>query len=285
MALDEPFTQVALATRTLVELPFRGPIVPNASPQHPTREGHLSWMLARAIGFLETGNVEKAYVWLGFVQGALAARGIFLQELDVANQDVPRVGSYTEWPIKTPPVTRSRVMHSRIEITVYQDSDVGSLGPDATHDTLDGYCANLAKHLSDKFPAYDFTVEQALGGRSKGLVVAGNASDEQLEPIREYVRDLTAGDGWTDLVPAPLGVDYEGRGSRRLEAELKKLVGDAGEVILATLYEPAKGGGWAAVLSTEYAGLKVFYRYRHCDVHLDRNDKGWVVALRPSGVS
>lgn len=92
-------------------------------------------------------------------------------------------------------------MTERIEITVYQDSDVGSLGADATQETLDGYCANLAEHLAEQFPAYDFAVEQTLGGKRGRQTVSGDATDEQLESIRDYVRDLTAGDGWVELLP------------------------------------------------------------------------------------
>lgn len=76
-------------------------------------------------------------------------------------------------------------------------------------------------------------------------------------------------------------VGYEGEGSERLAKELAGVVGDAGAVLVARLYEPEKGGGWAAVLSTEYAALKVFYKYRHSDVRLDANPRGWTVTCRP----
>jgi hypothetical protein len=86
-----------------------------------------------------------------------------------------------------------------------------------------------------------------------------------------------------DATPAAsLEVDYEGRGSNRLAAELTRLVQGAGQVLHAVMYEPAKGGGWAAVLSTEYAALKVHYQYRHSNVSLAHSDKGWVVTVRPA---
>lgn len=78
-----------------------------------------------------------------------------------------------------------------------------------------------------------------------------------------------------------LQVDYEGEGSEKLANELARHVGDAGSVVLARMYEPEKGGGWAAILSTEYAALKVFYKYRHSDVRLDPNPRGWTVTCRP----
>lgn len=91
------------------------------------------------------------------------------------------------------------------------------------------------------------------------------------------LRDMQNNDS---SAPPSFEVDYEGRGSRRLEAELKRIVQDAGEVIFANLYEPAKGGGWAAVISTEYAALKIYFQYRHSNVHLVHDDKGWIITVR-----
>lgn len=94
MKPNEPFAQVVHATQVLVEAPFQRPLAPLPSPDHPTREGHLSWMLLHALHLRERGNTEQAYLWLGFVQGVLIMRGMDLAELDLANRDEARVGSY-----------------------------------------------------------------------------------------------------------------------------------------------------------------------------------------------
>lgn len=80
-------------------------------------------------------------------------------------------------------------------ITVYQDSDFSSLGPDATQSDLDGFCSNLAAHLEERFPGKCIEVEQCLGGQRAGRICP--ADDE----IDEYVREFNAGDGWVELLP------------------------------------------------------------------------------------
>ena len=75
-------------------------------------------------------------------------------------------------------------------------------------------------------------------------------------------------------------IDYEGAGSKKVEQEVKRIIKGAGKVVHAQMYEPAKGGGFVVVLDTEYAALKVYYKYRHSTVHLDKNPKGWVVSVK-----
>lgn len=79
-------------------------------------------------------------------------------------------------------------------IIVYQDSDYLSLGPEATQADLDGFCANLAEHLSEKF-AQPVEVEQRLGGKLAGRCCPAN------EEIDEYVTELCRGDDWMDFLP------------------------------------------------------------------------------------
>lgn len=38
---------------------------------------HLAWMCARSIEFASTGGVDKAFRWLGFVQGVLWMSNIY----------------------------------------------------------------------------------------------------------------------------------------------------------------------------------------------------------------
>ncbi len=80
-------------------------------------------------------------------------------------------------------------------ITVYQDSDAGSLGPSATQADLDGFCVNLAAHLSARFGVV-VEVDQIPGGKRAGRICPAN------DEIEEYVRELNGGDGWVDLLPA-----------------------------------------------------------------------------------
>lgn len=96
MKSDSPFTQVALETRTLVELPFQRPIVPRMNLEKPVTEEHLSWMLLRAVHFFDAGRTEQAHLWLGYVQGVLAMRGITLPELDLVNQHLEKFSPYRD---------------------------------------------------------------------------------------------------------------------------------------------------------------------------------------------
>ena len=68
--------------------------------------------------------------------------------------------------------------------------------------------------------------------------------------------------------------------AKRLCADMAKLIGDAGTVLDAQAYEPAKGGGWAVVVDTEYAALKIFYKYRYSNVKLDKVPSGYAVCVR-----
>lgn len=38
---------------------------------------HLRWMCGEIISFVDNGKIEKAYRWLGFVQGAFWVKEIF----------------------------------------------------------------------------------------------------------------------------------------------------------------------------------------------------------------
>jgi len=78
-------------------------------------------------------------------------------------------------------------------VTIYIDSDASGLGPDATQDDLEQYAQNLATHIAERFPGRDVTVTQELGGGPRGYC----PEDEE---IAEYVRDLEAGDEWTELL-------------------------------------------------------------------------------------
>lgn len=78
-------------------------------------------------------------------------------------------------------------------------------------------------------------------------------------------------------------IDYAGVGTRRLKQELNSIIkGTGGEIIEAELYEPAKGGGWAALFSSEYAALKVYYKWRHNNAHLTKTPRGWAVSAGKS---
>lgn len=67
---------------------------------------------------------------------------------------------------------------------------------------------------------------------------------------------------------------------RKLRPEVEKHIGDAGKIVELTGYAPAKGGGWAVVLSTEYAALKLYYVYRRGNTHLEKRPNGWLVSSR-----
>lgn len=80
-------------------------------------------------------------------------------------------------------------------ITVYIDQDPSSLGPDATAADLDGYAANLAAHLAQRFGCA-VEVEPVLGGNRAGRRCLAR------DDIDEYVRELEGGDGWLELLRA-----------------------------------------------------------------------------------
>ena len=78
---------------------------------------------------------------------------------------------------------------NRPAVTVYTSA---ALGEASTPADVDGYAANLERLLSSRFGA-DVTVETS--GRRLGAACPAN------DEINEYVIDLEAGDGWTDLLP------------------------------------------------------------------------------------
>jgi hypothetical protein len=66
--------------------------------------------------------------------------------------------------------------------------------------------------------------------------------------------------------------------ARQLRAELKALVSQAGDIVSVKINVAEKG--WTAVLSTEYAALKVYYHHRSANVAMDRVNEGWAVSVR-----
>lgn len=49
---------------------------------------HLLWMCDEATQFVKDGRRDKAFRWLGFIQGVLWARGLFTVQ-DLANHSRP----------------------------------------------------------------------------------------------------------------------------------------------------------------------------------------------------
>lgn len=75
--------------------------------------------------------------------------------------------------------------------------------------------------------------------------------------------------------------DDEDRRNERLRREMEKHARGAGHVLDAVMYEPAKGGGWAVLFDTEYAALKVHYKYLgNPTLRLGKTPRGWVVSTR-----
>jgi hypothetical protein len=66
----------------------------------------------------------------------------------------------------------------------------------------------------------------------------------------------------------------------RLRTEVERIIRGAGKIVDLVAYAEAKGGGWSAVLDTEYAGLKLYYVYRRSDAHLDKKGSNWVVSVK-----
>ena len=67
----------------------------------------------------------------------------------------------------------------------------------------------------------------------------------------------------------------------KLIKEIRAIIKDAGSVVEVVGYELAKGGGWAVVVSTEYAALKVYYAYRTCKINMEKCPNGWAVTVKP----
>ncbi len=57
-------------------------------PQYEKRMAHLRWMCGEAMIFVCAGRTEKAFRWLGFIQGVLWAAGRFTIE-ELANHGRP----------------------------------------------------------------------------------------------------------------------------------------------------------------------------------------------------
>lgn len=71
--------------------------------------------------------------------------------------------------------------------------------------------------------------------------------------------------------------------TNRLRAEMEKHAGNAGKVLHVEAFEEAKGGGWIAVFDTEYAALKVHYKYLGTTTvkfGISPVWKGWYVSTR-----
>jgi hypothetical protein len=64
---------------------------------------------------------------------------------------------------------------------------------------------------------------------------------------------------------------------------MQRIVGNAGNVVHAEMYEEAKGGGWAVVFDTEYAALKAFYKYRGSPgLRFGKSPQGWYISTTSS---
>ena len=48
---------------------------------------------------------------------------------------------------------------------------------------------------------------------------------------------------------------------KALRREMDRIIGTAGEVVEVVCYEPAKGGGWCVVFSTEFAALRAYHAW------------------------
>lgn len=56
------------------------PTTPVGSIPLEVQLGHLVYMCETAIGFVQEGRTEKAFRWLGFIQGVLWKQGVFTLE-------------------------------------------------------------------------------------------------------------------------------------------------------------------------------------------------------------
>lgn len=65
----------------------------------------------------------------------------------------------------------------------------------------------------------------------------------------------------------------------------QKIIGKRGEILDAVSYEPAKGGGWCVICSTEHAALALYYHYRYSDVTYHTREVGlctqYAIVVRP----
>ena len=68
------------------------------------------------------------------------------------------------------------------------------------------------------------------------------------------------------------------------KAEFSKHIKHAGVLLEVIVFEEAVGGGWAAILDTEYAALKLYYVYRNTpgvNFGESPNRGGWFVSVKP----
>lgn len=81
--------------------------------------------------------------------------------------------------------------------TIYISNDPTTLGPDATSDDLSRYADNIRQGAIDTFDLDECVVNVGSVARS----------DSDVPEIREWLRDLEAGDGWLQFVGEPAEVD------------------------------------------------------------------------------
>jgi hypothetical protein len=145
------------------------------------------------------------------------------------------------------------------------------------HD-LEIACERHADPTIEKFDACVYCKRPVRNGH---LVIAGEFAHQKCQKEVDndtfFDQPIPRHDG----LPRTVIVGYETRGSSKLREELVKIVDGTGEVVATRMYAPDEGGGWTAVLGTEYAALKVYYRYRYSRVDLKHNVSGWVVSVRP----
>lgn len=75
-------------------------------------------------------------------------------------------------------------------------------------------------------------------------------------------------------------MDSTANGSKKLAAVVSKIIDGAGTPVDVRLYSEEDGGGWAAIVDTEYAALKLQYQYRYNNARIGkRADATWYVAV------
>lgn len=51
-------------------------VTPERNPEDGSSPGHLRWMLEELLATMDHQTTDKVNRWIGFIQGALVARGI-----------------------------------------------------------------------------------------------------------------------------------------------------------------------------------------------------------------
>jgi hypothetical protein len=74
--------------------------------------------------------------------------------------------------------------------TIYLSNDVSTLGPEATQEDLDRYAENLRIGAIERFDLDECVVNIGTVART----------DSDNAPVREWLRELDAGDGWLQFV-------------------------------------------------------------------------------------